>query len=150
MIPQAAIDLCREFEGLHRLRRDGMVVPYLCPAGVLTIGYGATGPDIVAGLVWTRDQCERRLVGDLAYFTRETLRACPVLASEPPERLGAIVSFAYNLGVGRLRASTLRRRVNERDWPAAAEQLARWTRAGGRVLPGLVRRRAAEARYLLP
>jgi lysozyme len=55
-----------------------------------------------------------------------------------------LVDFCYNLGVGRLQTSTLRRVVNAGDWQGAKEQLMRWTRGGGRVLPGLVRRRAAE------
>jgi lysozyme len=56
----------------------------------------------------------------------------------------ALVDFCYNLGVGRLQTSTLRRVVNAGDWQGAKEQLMRWTRGGGRVLPGLVKRRAAE------
>jgi lysozyme len=60
----------------------------------------------------------------------------------------ALVDFTYNLGVGRLQTSTLRRVVNAGDWQGAKEQLMRWTRGGGRVLPGLVKRRAAEAALL--
>lgn len=74
-----------------------------------------------------------------------TLRYCPVLATEPDGRLAAIVDFTFNLGAGRLQTSTLRRRVNQGDWPAAAGELARWIYGAGKVLPGLVARRAAEA-----
>lgn len=76
---------------------------------------------------------------------RATLRYCPVLATEPQRRLAAIVDFTFNLGAGRLQASTLRGRINQRDWTGAAQELLRWVYGGGRVLPGLVLRRGAEA-----
>ena len=79
---------------------------------------------------------------------KATLRYCPVLATEPAGRLGAIVDFTFNLGAGRLQTSTLRRRINQRDWVGVAFELRRWVYGGGRVLPGLVARREAEA-YLL-
>ena len=75
-------------------------------------------------------------------------RYCPVLATETESRLAAIVDFTFNLGAGRLQTSTLRRRVNQRDWTAAANELRRWAYGGGRVLPGLVARRAAECALL--
>jgi lysozyme len=71
-----------------------------------------------------------------------------VLATEPEERLAAIVDFTFNLGPGRLQTSTLRRRVNERDWHAAGQELRRWVYGGGKVLPGLVTRREAEVALL--
>ena len=67
------------------------------------------------------------------------------LATEPEGRLAAIVDFTFNLGAGRLQTSTLRRRINQRDWGAAAIELRRWIYGGGKVLPGLVTRREAEA-----
>jgi lysozyme len=78
-----------------------------------------------------------------------TLRYCPVLATEPEGRLAAIVDFTFNLGAGRLQTSTLRRRINQRDWRAVGLELRRWIYGGGKVLPGLVNRRAAEADWLL-
>ncbi len=72
-----------------------------------------------------------------------------MLATEPEARLAAIVDFTFNLGAGRLQTSTLRRRVNQRDWPAAARELRRWVHSGGRVLPGLVVRREAEVALVL-
>jgi len=75
-----------------------------------------------------------------------TLRYCPVLAAEPEGRLSAIVDFTFNLGPGRLQTSTLRRRINYRDWVAAATELRRWVYGGGQVLPGLVTRREADAK----
>ena len=77
-----------------------------------------------------------------------TLRYCPVLATEPEGRLAAIVDFTFNLGAGPLQASTLRRRINQRDWVATAQELRRWVYGGGKVLPGLVSRRDAELRLL--
>lgn len=74
---------------------------------------------------------------------------CPVLASEPEERLAAMVDFTFNLGAGRLQTSTLRRRINQRDWPSAAQELRRWVYGGGKVLPGLLVRREAEIVQLL-
>ena len=64
-------------------------------------------------------------------------------------RLAAIVDFTFNLGAGRLQTSTLRRRINQRDWPTAASELRRWVYGGGKVLPGLVTRREAEVAWLL-
>jgi lysozyme len=77
----------------------------------------------------------------------EALKASPVLATYP-NRLAAINSFVYNCGGPRYRASTLRKRINEENWEAAKSELMKWTRGGGRVLPGLVKRRAAEAALL--
>jgi lysozyme len=75
-----------------------------------------------------------------------TRSLCPLLAGKS---LGAITDFALNLGPTRLKGSTLRRRLLARDWDAAAIELRKWVRGGGRVLPGLVLRREAEARLLL-
>ena len=72
-----------------------------------------------------------------------------MLATEPKGRLAAIVGFTFNLCAGRLQTSTLRRRVNQRDWSGVAQELRRWVYGGGKVLPGLVIRRCAEVAYLL-
>ena len=97
----------------------------------------------------TVDEGEAYLAADMADALRATLRYCPVLTTEPDGRLAAIVDFTFNLGAGRLQASTLRRRVNQRDWTGAAQELLRWVHGGGRVLPGLVLRREAELALLL-
>jgi lysozyme len=70
------------------------------------------------------------------------------LATERKPRLAAIVDYTFNLGAGRLQASTLRRRINERDRAAAQREIRRWAYGGGNVLPGLVARREAEAELL--
>lgn len=77
-----------------------------------------------------------------------TLCYCPVLATESEGRLAAIVDFTFNLGAGRLQASTLRRRINQLDWAAAGKELRRWVYGGGKALPGLVARREVEAALL--
>lgn len=140
---ELATTLCKEFEGFRSKS-------YLCPAGVETIGYGSTRyPDgrkvKLDDPPITRNEAEEILRWQLEReFLPGVLRACPSLISHP-QALNAVVDFAYNLGVGRLQTSTLRRRINQGDWQGAREQLMRWVRGGGRVLPGLVRRRKAEA-----
>lgn len=91
-------------------------------------------------LQWLRQELERN-------YMAGTLKASPHLIAFPAI-LGALTDFSYNLGVSRYRASTLRKRIEEQDWEAAQVELQRWVRGGGRVLPGLVRRRQAESRYL--
>jgi lysozyme len=148
-VPQAAIDLAKRFEGFCRVTKSApdRAYPYVCPAGFWTIGYGhlcdANQPPI------TMEEGEAYLAADMAVALSASLRYCPVLAIEPEGRLAAIVDFTFNLGVGRLQTSTLRRRVNQRDWVAAAKELRRWVNGGGVVLPGLVIRREAEALLLL-
>jgi lysozyme len=92
---------------------------------------------------------EAYLRQDLRTALTATLRYCPVLAAEPEERLAAVVDFTFNLGAGRLQTSTLRRRINQRDWHGAGQELRRWVYGGGKVLPGLVTRREAEVALLL-
>jgi lysozyme len=148
-VPQTAIELAKRFEGFERkVKRANEItaVPYVCPAGFWTIGYGhlcdPKHPPI------TEAEAEVYLARDLRTALAATLRCCPVLATEPEERLAAIVDFAFNLGAGRLQTSTLRRRINQRDWAAAGRELRRWVYGGGRVLPGLVARREAEVALL--
>jgi lysozyme len=95
------------------------------------------------------EEGEAYLAADMADALRATLRYCPVLATEPEGRLAAIVDFTFNLGAGRLQTSTLRRRVNQRDWPGVVQELRRWVYGGGRLLPGLVLRRGAETALVL-
>lgn len=148
-VPQAAIDLAKRFEGFHRVPKadPGRAYPYVCPAGFWTIGYGhlcdPKHPPITVA------EAEVYLAQDLMTALNATLRYCPVLATEPEGRLAAIVDFNFNLGAGRLQASTLRRRINQRDWATAATELRRWVYGGGKVLSGLVTRREAEASLLL-
>lgn len=130
--------LAKRFEGCH-------LTPYYCPAGVLTCGWGATGPDVFPGRKWTQEYADMRLEQDGLKFAVGVLAACPVLVNASDEKLSAITDFAYNLGLGALRASTLRKRINARRFGSVPAELAKWVYAGGRKLRGLVIRRKAEA-----
>lgn len=150
-VPRAAVDLCKRWEGFHRIVQRRPVVlagPYLCPALVPTIGYGTVIASLDHPLI-TEPEAVGLLLEELHRNARACFRLCPVLRDEHESRLAALASFVYNLGAGRLQASTLRRRVNEGDWMEAAHELRRWVWAGGRKLPGLVARREDEARLLL-
>jgi lysozyme len=134
--------LCKHFEGLY-LR------PYLCSAGVPTIGYGATfyedGTRVtLKDAPITKERAEQLLAFHLGRrFLPAALKLCP--GANTPGRLAGLVDFAFNLGEGNLRASTLRRRVNEGDWEDVPVQHMRWNRAGGQILRGLTRRCQARA-----
>lgn len=144
-VPQAAVELAKRFEGFHRVPKadPGRAYPYICPAGYWTIGYGHLCDPKHSPI--TEADAEGYLAQDLQTALAATLRYCPVLAIEPEGRLAAIVDFTFNLGAGRLQTSTLRRRVNQRDWAAVRRELGRWVYGGGKVLPGLVARRQFEA-----
>jgi lysozyme len=117
---------------------------YLCPAGVWTVGYGATGPDVRPGVKWTQEQAEKRLRADLRGFGErvDVLVRVPLTAGQ----LAACASLAYNIGIEAFRRSTLLRKLNAGDYTGAANEFNKWVRGGGRVLPGLVKRRADERR----
>lgn len=134
-INKAGFDLIRRFEGL-RLKA------YTCPAGVLTIGYGSTGKHVKPGMVITVEQADELLTKDLARFEDGVNRLAPITTDN---QFAALVSFAFNVGLGNLEESTLLRMHRDGHYGAAAKQFARWNRAAGKVLPGLVKRRAAEA-----
>ncbi len=143
--------LIKRFEGCARVRGDGLIEAYPDPgtgAEPWTIGWGATGADrfsggrIRAGTVWTQSQCDARLAEDLARYAAEVARAI----GQTPTSQGqfdALVSFHYNTGA--IARATLTRKHKARDYAGAAAEFARWNKAGGRVLRGLTRRRAAEA-----
>lgn len=155
-----AEELCRRFEGLHRVGPEGMVYPYVCPAGYPTQGYGTVyRPDgrkvSMQDAPITKETAEAWLKHELLKtYAPGVIRLCPGLLplavlEKDWKKFNAIVDFAYNLGVGRLQTSTLRRKLNAQDWGGAREQLSLWVRGGGKVLPGLVRRREAERSLFL-
>lgn len=139
---EIALALIRRFEGCR-------LTPYLCPAGVPTIGYGSTryldGTAVqLTDPPITRMIAEGLLLGSVRRtYLPTVLRLCPGIDS--PDRLAAIIDFTYNLGGSNLAASTLRRRINAGRWDEVPTELRKWVHARGRVLPGLVRRREAEA-----
>ena len=137
------LKLIKRFEGC-RLKA------YYCPAGVLTCGWGSTGADILPNTVWTQDYADRRCIRDANMFLKAARALCPE-ASEG--QLAAAADFAYNMGVGRLKTSTFRKKLNAGDINGAVFQLKKWNKArvkGGMVeLPGLTKRRQAEAELLI-
>jgi len=139
---EIAAALARRFEGCY-LR------PYLCPAGVPTIGYGATFYEDGTRVTLrdppiTRERAESMLMWMIrTKYLPDVIRLCPEIDS--PERLAAIIDFTFNLGAGALSASTLRKRINEGRWGDVPSELRKWNKGGGKVLLGLVRRREAEA-----
>lgn len=138
-ITRDGLNLIKQFEGFSAM-------PYLCPAGYLTIGYGhvvkpqerhhfavgITEPEAVALLRMDIDAAERAV-----------LRLISVPLTDG--RFDALVSFTYNLGSGALQRSTLRRKVNRDEHDDVTAEFAKWVWAGGKKLKGLIRRREAEA-----
>ena len=150
-ISQPGIDLIKRFEGV--LRR-----PYLCPANYWTVGVGSLlYPEQIAlrdsrslfclkpgdDRAWSESEIDDLFRHDLRRFERGVTRLINYTLDQ--NQFDALVSFAFNLGNGALQASTLRRKLNRGDVEGASNEFKRWVRAGGRVLKGLVRRRAAEA-----
>lgn len=126
--------------------------PYICSAGVWTVGLGSTRyldgqPVRPTDPPITREHAYALAVEQLRReYLPAVLRLCPGIDSY--DRLAGALSWTYNCGVDALRGSTLRRRINAGDWPGAQVEMRRWCRGGGRVLPGLVTRRAIEAGML--
>jgi lysozyme len=134
-INAAGLAIVKESEGLE-------LKAYKCPADVWTIGYGSTGPHVKPGMVITEARAEELLLDDLARFEAFVADRC---APATDNQFSALVSFAFNLGEGALKDSTLRRKHLEGDYVGAAAEFGRWTKADGKVLKGLVKRRAREA-----
>jgi len=139
---EIAAELCRRFEGFR-------AKPYLCPAGIPTIGYGSTYYADGNKVTLNDSSISQKAANDLLMselqhtYLPGVLKNCPILATDE-RKCNAIVDFCYNLGVGRLQTSTLKRKINAQDWDGAKEQLMLWTKGGGKVLPGLLKRRQSE------
>jgi len=112
-----------------------------------TVGYGATGPEIHQGTVWTQEQADADLANRLNILGEHIDAAVHVEIND--NQKAELCSFTYNVGMGNLKSSTLLRKLNEGDYDAAAEQFNQWTKAAGHVLPGLVTRRAEESSLFL-
>jgi lysozyme len=145
--PQGAA-LIKAFESCLQLvtGAPGYFKAYVCPAGVLTIGWGHTnnhGRRFDANMFWTQSDCDAAFAVDMQHFENAVRRLTTVALNQ--QQFDALVSFAYNCGEGNLSKSTLLRKVNAGDFAGAALEFPRWNRGGGRVLAGLVRRRASEA-----
>lgn len=133
--------LARRFEGFY-------ASPYLCPAGVPTIGYGATYYEDGCRVTLfdppiSRERAESLLLWMIrTKYLPAVIRLCPGI--DDPHRLAAIIDFTFNLGAGNLQASTLRKRINAGRWEDVPAELRKWIRGGGKALAGLVKRREAE------
>ena len=145
LVSPKCIEMIKHHEGV-RLR------PYRCPAGLWTVGVGhligdgKTLPD-AWNRTFTMEEVNDILKEDLRRFERGVLRLCPNGLTQ--SRFDALVSFSFNVGLGNLQRSSVRMRHNRGDYAGAAEAFLMWTKAAGRVLPGLVNRRQDErALYL--
>jgi lysozyme len=135
------LSIIRKYEGMK-------LKAYKCPAGVWTIGFGATfyenGTKVKEGDVITRDRADK-----LLFFMAQKFLAVirPMITAKlTANQESALLSFAYNVGTDAFRRSTLLRKVNANPAdPTIRQELAKWIKAGGAVLPGLQRRRAEEA-----
>lgn len=113
--------------------------------GVWTIGYGET-LGITPGMEWSKEEATERLNARLEYFLRGVYLKCPQLFLEPPERVAACVSLAYNIGLGAFGASSVCRYTKLREYDKAAKSFLLWNKAGGRVVKGLSLRRLKESK----
>ena len=128
------VQLIKDFEGL---RLDA----YECPAGKWTIGYGSTA-GVRKGMSVTLEEAEERLRRDLQFFEAGVAKAVNVKIKQ--NQFDALVSFAFNLGLGSLKSSTLLKLLNEEKDTSAADQFLRWKFVNGQESAGLLRRRRAE------
>ena len=165
-LSKAGLDLMHKYEGFRNK-------PYLCPADIWTIGYGhvlyqeqircpvirpVDKPDVLIrkkyplktedNRVWSKQEIDDLFNKDVATFERGVLRLVPGCVGRQGS-FDALVSFAFNAGLGNLQRSTIRMKANRGDWEGAAEAFMAWTKGGGRVLPGLVKRRQAEIALFL-
>ncbi len=147
--------------------------PYLCPAHIWTIGYGhvlyqeqirvpgvrVEGKETPMSRkvfplkpednrVWTKTEIDELFRDDVGTFERGVLRLVPGVVGRQGS-FDALVSISFNFGLGNLQRSTIRMRANRGDWEGAAEAFRVWTKGGGKVLPGLVKRREAEIALFL-
>lgn len=165
-LSKAGADLMHRFEGCRNK-------PYLCPAHIWTIGYGhvlyqeqiklpmvrvegKAVPMIRKEMplkpedsrVWSKEEIEKLFADDVASFERGVLRLVPGVVGRQGA-FDALVSISFNFGLGNLQRSTIRMKANRGDWEGAAEAFMAWTKGGGKVLPGLVKRREAEIALFL-
>ena len=165
-LSKAGADLMHRFEGCRNK-------PYLCPAHIWTIGYGhvlyqeqiklpmarVEGKEVAMirkemplkpedNRVWSKEEIEKLFADDVASFERGVLRLVPGVAGRQGA-FDALVSISFNFGLGNLQRSTIRMKANRGDWEGAAQAFMAWTKGGGKVLPGLVKRREAEIALFL-
>jgi lysozyme len=142
----AGANLIKAFEGCLKKVGPDQYKAYVCPAGVTTIGWGTTtehGHRITKDMVWTAKQCDDAFLRDMKSFEKDVRRLVTVPLRQ--WEWDALVSFTYNCGAGNLQKSTLLKLVNAGRFASAAEEFKKWNKGGGKVLPGLVRRRNSES-----
>nr|WP_042675308.1 lysozyme [Methylobacterium sp. B34] len=139
-INAAGLAIVKEFEGL---RLDAYPDPGT-GGDPWTVGYGHTGPEVRRGLKITKAQADEYLKKDLEKFERHVAQMVQVEITD--NMFSALVSLCYNIGPGNLGKSTLIRSLNVEDFNRAQAEFSKWNRAAGRVMPGLTRRREAEAK----
>ena len=135
-IGTSGLAIIKQFEGCK-------LTAYRCPAGKLTIGYGSTGPHVKAGMKISQDRAEALLGEDLKRFEAAVARNAPLATAG---QFDAMVSLAFNIGTTAFAKSTLLRKHKAKDYAGAQAEFHRWNKADGKVLAGLVTRRAAEAK----
>lgn len=138
-VSQNGLALIQKYEGFR-------AKAYLCPANVFTIGWGTTkidGLPVKAGMVCTEAQALEYLKKDVEKFEKEVLDLVKVRISQ--EMFDSLLSFVYNLGSSNLKSSTLLKLLNSKEYAKVPAQFLRWSKAGGKVLEGLLRRRRSEA-----
>lgn len=163
-LSEAGANLMHRFEGCRNK-------PYLCPAHIWTIGYGHVLYQSQIGLpmvrvndapmirkemplkaednrVWSKEEIDKLFADDISSFERGVLRLVPGVVGRQGS-FDALVSISFNFGLGNLQRSTIRMKANRGDWDGAAEAFRAWTKGGGKVLPGLVKRREAEIALFL-
>ena len=141
MIPsQNCINMIKMFEGFR-------AKPYKCPAGVSTIGYGSTfysnGKKVtLKDKLITEQDATNLLTTVVTNFSSGVSKLLKIQVTQ--NQFDALVDFAYNVGIGNLKSSTLLKKVNAKNFSGAALEFIKWNKADGKVLPGLTKRRTAE------
>ncbi|NDD75636.1 MAG: lysozyme [Gammaproteobacteria bacterium] len=146
VLSDAGLDFITSFEGKLKPIGDGKYVAYKCPAGVWTIYAGCT-EGVHAGMIITEEEGAEMMRHELAKHEKAVRDLVTVDLTQ--SQYDALVSFSYNVGTGALSKSTLLKKLNAGDYAGAAARFADWNKGGGKVLPGLVRRRAAEAEMFM-
>jgi len=139
-INEATLALAKSFESCK-------LTAYQDQVGVWTIGWGHTGKDVYEGCTMTQEEADTTLLDDLQKTARGVEACVKVPISD--NQFGALVSFAFNVGLGNLEKSTLLKLLNEGDFHGASLQFQMWDHAGGVTVPGLLRRRTAEVQLFL-
>lgn len=134
-ISEKGIKLIKNFEGCR-------LEAYKCPAGIWTVGYGHTGSTVHQGLKISQSEADSLLKTDLIIHCNNVSKLVKVPLNQ--NQFDALVSLEYNIGYGNFSRSTLLKLLNTKNYKGAAEQFAVWRLGGGKILPGLVRRRKAE------